>query len=91
MLPVAEDVSLFVNALRGNASCMQEKHFLQMPNPYMGMWIADRVKMKNFTSSLHWTKQKDPWEVCGCTTVLPSLMLPFYIMSHRLISVRIAE
>lgn len=36
---------------------------MQLPNPYMGMWIANRVGLENFTASPQWTKQRDPWDV----------------------------
>lgn len=29
----------------------------------MGMWIADRDRLVNFTTSLQWTKEIDPWDV----------------------------
>ncbi len=38
-----------------------------MPNPYMGMWIADRDRMAAFIASDLWKKTLDPWEVSSST------------------------
>ena len=42
---------------------VQGKHYLRMPVPYCGVWIASRSQTESFMASKQWTRMEDPWEV----------------------------